>query len=155
MSRCFGYTLIELVVVIGIIALLVGGSVAGYSTLNNRQLVLTSGKEVESVMRTAQQRAISGEKPSGCTNLLGYNVTAANGSSAYTLNAICSGNTTIKMQSDQLRSGVTFGTAINVLFIGQVGGVSGTTGTISVKSSSHTFTFTLSSSGDISEVGLQ
>lgn len=149
-----GYTLIELVIAIAIMGLLVGASIAGFNTLNKRQTVLNSGKEVMSIMRTAQQRAASGTKPAGCTQLYGYTVKATINTSVYSLSSVCSNATTV-IRNYQLPSSVTFVSTFNTQFNVQTGGASGTTGDISMKSTYFTYTMTIGSAGDITEKVLQ
>lgn len=155
-----GFTLIELVVVIAIIGLLVGGSVAGYVQLNNRQVVQTSAQGLISVMRQAQQRALSGKKPtSGCTTLTGYRV--AGSGNSYTLDAVCS-NATITIGSYKTSPNVIIGSAINVLFPVLTGGASGTIGNISVCTANNNVCaanyvniINVNAGGDVSDLGLQ
>src|SRR5258706_8299399 len=105
MKKTKGYTLIELIVVIAIIGLMTGASIAGFNTLNKRQTVLNGGKELMSIMRTAQQRAVAGTKPVGCTQLYGYSVKGTINTATYSLSTVCSNATTV-IRTYQLPSGV-------------------------------------------------
>jgi|GEM_PF-5169530 len=58
----FGYTLIELLVVISISTVLFFLSIASYQTFNKSQALKAGASEVESALREAQNRAISGNK---------------------------------------------------------------------------------------------
>lgn len=150
----YGYTLIELVIAIAIMGLMVGASIAGFNTLNKRQTVLNAGKEVMSAMRVAQQRASSGTKPTGCTQLYGYSVKATINTSTYSLSTVCSNATTV-IKTYQLPTGVTFVSTFTTQFNVQTGGASGSIGNISVRSSYFTYTMTVGSAGDITENVLQ
>lgn len=155
MAHRSGYTLIELLVVITIIMLLTGWSVAGYVKLNQKQTVIAGGKLVMGVLRQAQQRAAAGQKPPvGCTTLQSYSFAAPMGGSTYRVFAQCS-DATYAISSGQLGSGLTFGSNINIVFGVLGGGVSGTIGNIQISSSTNTYTFSVSGSGDISEVSVQ
>lgn len=154
LSSQVGYTLIEILVAVTIIGLLTGASIAGYNTLNQRQTVLNGGKELMSVMRTAQERATSGVKPTTCAQLIGYSVTAAANGKAYTLSGVCSDATTA-IRTYTLPTGVTFVANLATQFSVQTGGAGGTLGDIQVKSSSYTYTMNVNQSGDITEKGLQ
>jgi prepilin-type N-terminal cleavage/methylation domain-containing protein len=155
MRSSLGYTLIELLVVITIMGLLVGGGIASYIHFNERQTVLAAGKQFLLTLRSAQSKANSGIKPTGCTTLRGYNVTGSNGSSSYALTAVCSNNAAIAVSTFSLGTGITFGSAVNITFFGLAGGASGTTGTITIASGQSTYTLIVNTSGDVSEGGLQ
>lgn len=155
-----GYTLIEIIVVVTIMGLLVGGSIAGFNTLNQRQTILSAGREVSSIMRTAQQRAISGLKPTAgiCDQLLGYSVKGTINSSTYTLNTVCLNSgapVTRVVQTYRLATGITFVSTFTVQFNVQTGGAGGNIGDLKLKSSAHVYTMNISSAGDITEKTLQ
>ncbi len=61
-----GFTLIELLVVISIILLVAGGTVAGYSSFNNKQTLVSAGQTLKNTLRDAQSRAFTGEKTANC-----------------------------------------------------------------------------------------
>ncbi len=61
-----GFTLIEMLVSILVIGALVGGGIAAYSRIVNKQAVINAGGEFVGVMRDIQKRAQSGQKPVGC-----------------------------------------------------------------------------------------
>jgi prepilin-type N-terminal cleavage/methylation domain-containing protein len=154
-----GYTLIELIVVIALIGLMTGASIAGFNTLNQKQIVTTGGKELASVLRTAQNRAVSGIKPTGvtCTTLLGYRVTGTANGSAYSLDVVCNNGgapvvTTIKTYN--LPVNITFSASIAPTFGVLTAGVSGS-GDMVIRSSVHTYTIRVNATGDITDVGLQ
>jgi len=84
-----GFTLVELLVAVAISLALLGLTVVGYRRFLDQRtmgLVLT---EVKSQLRLVRSKAMSGEKPSGCTNLNGYQVTLSGGNLAYS--PICDG----------------------------------------------------------------
>ena len=82
-----GFTLIELMVVISIIALLVGLSIAGYSNFNKTQTLQAAAKDLKNNLRLAQNKALAQEKPTTCTCLSGYQVMI--GPSSYQMQAFC------------------------------------------------------------------
>lgn len=155
-----GYTLIEIIVVVTIIGLLVGASIAGFNTLNQRQTVLSAGREVISIMRTAQQRALAGNKPDGivCEQLRGYSVKGTVNSNQYTLNTVCSNGgveSTTLIRTYQMASNVTFVQTFTVQFNVQTGGAGGNIGDLQLKTNVHTYTLNITSAGDITEKTLQ
>jgi prepilin-type N-terminal cleavage/methylation domain-containing protein len=154
-----GYTLIEIIIVVTIMGLLVGASIAGFNTLNQRQTVLSAGREVVSIMRTAQQRAAAGIKPEGtCDQLLGYSVRGTVNSAQYTLSNVCLNSgvpTTTLLRTYQMGTGVTFAQTFTVQFNVQTGGAGGDIGDIALRTTAHTYTLNVNASGDISEKQLQ
>ncbi len=62
-----GYTLIEILVVISIIALLMQGGLASYRAFARRQLIVNVRRQVEGDLRLAQQQSLANVHPSGFT----------------------------------------------------------------------------------------
>lgn len=80
-SKC-GFTLIEILIAISIAMIAIGGGVVSYNTFNQRQIIKTNALEVKSLLRSAQSKALSGEKPVDivCTVLNGYIVSVTENS---------------------------------------------------------------------------
>lgn len=88
-----GFTLIEMVIVIATMALLFGLGSANYRDFQRRQQLESTVREFKGDLRLAQQLAISGKKPTGCTTLAGYRIRRTSNSS-YEIVANCGANTT-------------------------------------------------------------
>jgi prepilin-type N-terminal cleavage/methylation domain-containing protein len=79
-NRKSGYTLIELLVGLTIIAIVFSIGFAGYRDFSRRQAVAGVTKSIQSDLRNAQQLALTGQKPTvdylnnpvTCTRLSGY-----------------------------------------------------------------------------------
>lgn len=75
-ENCPGFTLVELLVSISVVAILSGIGLAAFSSFNRRQIVASATRQLLSDLRLAQSKADSNEKPLYCkTNeldLLGY-----------------------------------------------------------------------------------
>lgn len=83
-----GFSLIELLITVAIISLLTGLTMAGYGAFNKKQTVKTEAYKLASNLRLAQQKAISGEKPAGCTgDLQSWQITIT--VSSYSQIAVC------------------------------------------------------------------
>jgi len=138
-------------VTISLTLLLVGGAV-GFASFNNRQQLIAAAKQVQSVMTTARTKARAGDRPSGCGRLLGYQVTAAAGTSSLTLTADCS-STDIVDSTTQLNEKVAFDAALDITFRVLHGGVNAPA-TITLSHGTDQYQFTVSAGGEISEGGL-
>lgn len=91
------YTLIELLIVMAIFALLFGFSFAAYTNFNKNRSLENGARGMETVLRDAQHRAISGEydqsanaNPSDdCNKLIDWKVTWTVGGNGYNLIGEC------------------------------------------------------------------
>lgn len=59
--RYSAFTVIEIIITIGVILTLVGLSYAGYATVNQRQKLITAGQTLKNTLRDVQSRAFNGE----------------------------------------------------------------------------------------------
>lgn len=117
-----GFTLIELIVVISIMVLMLGTGVISYLQFNDRQALLAATEELTTVLRSAQTRARTGDRPEGCDRLLSYSVRVPAGSSIVTLSAVCE-NDTYSRSENTLSGGTTASGLIDVEFRSLHGGV--------------------------------
>lgn len=93
-----GYTLIEILVGITIIALLFIFGYASFRDFSRRQAINSAVRTIRGDLRLAQEQALSGNKPVGCSSILdGYNFRA--GGTSYTIEASCSGGLPIVVKS--------------------------------------------------------
>jgi prepilin-type N-terminal cleavage/methylation domain-containing protein len=91
---CPGFTLIELLVVTGLMAILFSVFYASYTSFNRRQILEQAALDLKSNLRLAQNKALSGEKPTGtgvvCNVLDGYQVSFS--SREYKIKPKCDGD---------------------------------------------------------------
>lgn len=161
-----GFTLIEIVVSVGIVLLLLAGVVANYNNYNDTQKLKQAALTVKNDFRFLQSKGLAGEKPTDpsgvqtpdqfCVQLVGYQVTFL--VSGYRYQAQCSpAQPNAQITTVSLPAGVTFTVypspfTFRVLTRGtSLSGIS----TIRLSGSSHTYILTVSSSGDISDGGIQ
>ena len=87
-----GYTLIELLVGLSIIAIIFSVGLAGYREFSRRQALTGVSKQLKADLRLAQQLALTGQKPEdvSCNTLDGYIFSRVSASS-YRLLADCAG----------------------------------------------------------------
>lgn len=92
-----GYTLIELLIVIAIMLLVIGGSIAGWLKFSEKQTTLSSAQTLQKMVRSAQVKARAKQWPSECINggtkipVIGYRVSSsvANGITTIALTGFC------------------------------------------------------------------
>ncbi len=83
-----GFTLIEVIVSIGISLLVVGAVIVNYNGYNDTQTLKQAALTLKNNLRFAQVKALAGEKPaSNCTRLVGYEISFMAG--GYTQQASC------------------------------------------------------------------
>jgi prepilin-type N-terminal cleavage/methylation domain-containing protein len=69
-SYQFGFSLIELLVVVGIVSLLTGAGIASYNSFHKKSLVEKTALELKTNLRQAQANAVNNVKDSGCPSCL-------------------------------------------------------------------------------------
>lgn len=145
-----GFSLIELIVVIGVLLLLAGGGIASFITFNEKQQLLSGGKELQEHLRMAQSLSRVGETPSGCGKLSGYKVTSTTIGSTKEIkvSAVCSSGD-VERNSFLLPESTTLSSDIDITFLGLYGGVIGATTIQVVGSSGRTYTFDVTLGGEI------
>ena len=82
-----GYSLIELILVVGAMMLIAAFGVARYNEFNERQAVQQAADTFISNLRLIQAKALAGDKPEGCDTLVGWTVEFA--LKSYSMYAIC------------------------------------------------------------------
>ena len=88
---CRGFTLIELLVSVAIGGVLIGAALASYRGMGTKQQVKQAGISLAADLKSYQQKALAGQKPSECTAALqGYQVTYVD-SNSYSVTAVCAG----------------------------------------------------------------
>jgi len=105
-----GYTLIEVLIVIAIMAILFTIGFNSFQDYQRQQILIAGVRGVTADLHTAEEYALSGYKPGGCTTLLNgykFNVTS---STTYTISANCTPNTDIQVETNTMPQGLTIST---------------------------------------------
>lgn len=103
-----GFTMIEMLVTVGVGLLLVGLGIAGYLGFNDRQKILSAAREIETIFQTGANKARSGDL-GGCTQLEAYRLTFVTAADPVTasLASVCSDATVTVTKTYTLPAGVT------------------------------------------------
>ena len=94
-----GFTVVELLVVVGIIAVLTTIGVASYNNFNDRKVLESAVEELKSNLRLAQSKAINNEKDSNldrnfcCTYIWSDNFYRMRRKKIYSYKRLCAGTT--------------------------------------------------------------
>jgi len=152
-----GFTLIELIVSIGVLLLLTGGLLASYNNYNQRQQLRQTAITLKANLRLAQSKAMGALKPaSGCTQLAGYSVSFT--LTTYSIQAQCTEGLVGTRTDVTLPEGVSF-TAVPPTFVFGVvtGGLVNTDSAVTFRLSSFgtNYRLVLSPTGDITDVGFE
>lgn len=152
-----GFSLIELLIVITISLLLVGGTIAALGNYTDKRSVGSAAEELKIYFQSAQAKAKSGDL-GGCDQLTGYRVqTYLVGSTIETsLQAVCGAGTADGAQVNTLPVGVTVSPNLDLVFQVLNAGVVIGNGTqseleITVSNGTNTYLFTLFREGRVSE----
>lgn len=147
-QKNLGFTLIEMLVSVGVLLVITGGGIAAYLNFSTKEKVLQSGRDVIFLARAAQKKARVGDKPATCTRLLGYEMQLVS-NTIIALRAVCS-NGNFETQRKTLPTGITLSTGNSILFYVLHGGASSTQN-YTVTDGTTSFRFTVGTGGDISE----
>lgn len=112
-----GFTLIELIIVIGIVTLVSTGGLFMYRDYSRKQTVAQAGELIKTVLSSTRQRALSGERPAGCSGeLRGYSFTCSGSPvvNQYAVTAQCVSGVVVSF--GELPGGVSFGVCPTVEF---------------------------------------
>lgn len=102
-----GFTLIELIVTVGVVLLIAGGVVANYNNYTDNQRVRQAALTLKNDLRFVQARAFSAEKPTGgCSELVGYVISFTN--TNYSIQSQCIEGPVGSIATVNLPTGITF-----------------------------------------------
>jgi len=148
----YGFTLIELMIVMVITVFLIGGGIAAYTNFNERQTVKSAGTQLYNDLRFAQSKASSQEKPAGCGQgaFEGY-VLDFTGTS-YVIDALCGGSLVDAGISRTLPLGVVKQSGDDSTSFFSLGRGS-TANTICLSGFGRFYTVAVSASGEIEDTG--
>lgn len=151
-----GFTMIELLITVGIMILIFGGGIAAYLNLDRRQSLINVCKEIEVMARSAQKKARVGDRPEGCDHLNAYRLSrTATGPDEISLQAVCdSGTTTIQIYDVPTLFTVQTITTMNFLVLH--GGLEEDSGDVLVRSANPNYQceFTVDKGGSISSTNV-
>lgn len=88
-KSCSGFTVVELLIILSLIALLFTLGVAQYNRFNRSQSLNRAKDELISNLRLAQGKAMAGEKPDACTEALSGHKLKFTDNQNYKIVAVC------------------------------------------------------------------
>jgi prepilin-type N-terminal cleavage/methylation domain-containing protein len=91
-----GYTLIEIIIVITILTIMMGGALASFANFRDKNTAQSEALVVADRLRKIQAKASAVELPEGCTGSVNFQVTMTG--SDLTVKANCSGATVIDIE---------------------------------------------------------
>lgn len=143
-----GFTMVELVVAVGIIALLSGMGMAVFLDFRDKRVGIADMKVVEQTLREAQRKALAGERPVECGSfpLSGYQVVVE--SDAVVMSAVCSGAVSPETRVEM--NDVTLSSTLGTIVFGSVkGGATAATITVCVPEINYHYQVDVGSAGSI------
>jgi type II secretory pathway pseudopilin PulG len=152
LSKQSGYTLIEIVVSVGILVLMLGGGIAAFIQFQEKQAIVAATNDLKVQLRVAQTRARTGDTPDDCDRLQSYAVrtNTSNGVTQMTMLAMCNSGEIVRKEQDLL-SGVTLANDIDIRFLTLHGGVSGAATINLVSDTGYEYEFEVTQGGEITE----
>lgn len=88
-----GYTLIEIIVVVTILTILMGGALASFANFRDKNTALSESLVVADRLRKIQAKASAVELPDGCSGSINFQVTMSG--SDLTVKANCAGGVSV------------------------------------------------------------
>jgi prepilin-type N-terminal cleavage/methylation domain-containing protein len=151
-----GFTLIELMVAITVSLFITGGIIVNYNAYNQTQTLKQAALTLKNDFRYIQSKAASGEKPSGCATLTGWQITFA--ARSYSYQPVCNGNPAGTQSSISLPPGISFSAVpspatIVIYVLSQGTSLTGTV-TISLTGSGKTYTLKVNPAGNMGDFGI-
>lgn len=143
------FSLIEMLVVITIMMLMLGGGIAAYINFNTKQQLVGAARQLQVYLRSLQKKARVGDRPDGCTRLNGYQMRVIAGSGLVVMGADCDGGL-IATDQYSMTGGVKAQSNIEISFKVLQGGATSLGNIILVKDTKK-YQFQVTTGGEITE----
>lgn len=117
-----GFTLIEIIIVITILAIMVGGALASFASFRDRNNIRSDALILAAMLQKIQAKASAVELPSGCTGVMNFTVNMSG--DGLSVNAICQSGTVILSDLDYTLVHSSFVGTPSVVFDSRTGSAS-------------------------------
>ncbi len=151
-----GFTLIEIIVAVTILLVITSVGISNYSGYNQGETVRQTALTVKNDLRYLQGKALSGDKPAGCTKLTGWQMSFT--ATTYTTEATCTnGAVAITQRTTPLPRTVTFSPVPStIIYYVLTGGTNvNSVGSINVVGNTKTYLIQVGARGNINDKGFQ
>lgn len=155
-----GFTLIELLIVVSIIVIVFGLSIANFNAFNRRERLRQAALDLKSTLRYAQTRAISVEKPSAdCTTFVGLqvNFVIIATDSTYSISHTCSDGLVGESETVTFPKGITYVTLPSPFVFYALTRTTDLASdqTIRLTNSVETYAIQITTNGEVNDLGFQ
>lgn len=107
MKKSHGYTLIELLIVIAIVAILFTIGYVSFRDYSQEQSLLSAVRTIRTDVLSTKELALSGDKPSTCNTILNNYKFSITSGTTYSITANCSPNDDISVKDVTVPAGFT------------------------------------------------
>ncbi len=111
-----GFTLIELMVVMLVIAIVTGGALTSYFKFNESQVIANDARQLVGEISRVRALAASLQYPSGCTGFKGVNIKSDVAKTGVTVTSQCTSGNYSEVKTGLLKSS-TFTQAFDITFL--------------------------------------
>lgn len=146
-----GFTLIEVIIVITILAIMMGGALASFATFRDKNNVRSDALTLAAILQKIQAKAAAVELPDGCIGVMNFTIYMSGNDLG--VSAICQSGTVILSELDYSLPHSTFEGSPSVIFDSRTGSANSTD--IDICGSGHKFRISVNKVGYVGKPAYQ